>query len=211
MTNPAGSESAVAGLAIATTKVGSISGQKWNDENGNQIFDASEDGLPGWTIYLDLNNNGQLDLKRPLPTRRFTQASTDIPQTIPDQNLVGVKSSLDFTGVGIIEDVNVTLDISHTYDADVHVSLISPSGTRVKLFANVGGSGDNFHNTVLDDRRSLPIRSLGTLLSRAVSVRRSRLSAFDGEDALGDWKLEVIDDTSLAISACSIAGPSRSS
>lgn len=40
---------------------GSISGQTWNDENGNAIQDTGETGLEGWTIYLDDNNNGQLD------------------------------------------------------------------------------------------------------------------------------------------------------
>ena len=112
--------------------------------------------MPGWTIYLDLNNNGQLD-QTVSPSQTLTQASTDIPQTIPDQNVTGVKSTLDFTGVGIIEDVNVTLDITHGYDADLHAVLISPSGTRVQLFSNVGTSGNNFSNTVFDDSAALSI------------------------------------------------------
>ncbi len=192
VTNPAGSELAVAGLAISTTKVGSIFGRKWNDENGNQIFDGSEDGLEDWTIYLDLNNNGQLDLTTS-QDQIFTQASTDIPQTIPDQNLVGVKSTLDFTAVGIVEDVNVTLDITHTYDADLHAVLISPSGTRVKLFTNVGVEGDNFHNTVLDDSALLSIANQQAPFTGSFSPQES-LSLFNNEDAFGEWKLELVDD-----------------
>jgi beta propeller repeat protein len=38
-----------------------ISGTKWNDTNCNGIFDSTEAGLSGWTIYLDANTNGQLD------------------------------------------------------------------------------------------------------------------------------------------------------
>ncbi len=38
-----------------------ISGMKWNDVNGNGVRDAGEAGLSGWTIFLDDNQNGQLD------------------------------------------------------------------------------------------------------------------------------------------------------
>jgi subtilisin-like proprotein convertase family protein len=192
VTNPLGGEVAIAGLAITTTKVGTISGTKWNDENGDRIFDPGEDKLEGWTIYLDLNNNGQLD-STTSASQTLTQASSDIPQAIPDQNIVGVKSTLDFTGVGIIEDVNVTLDITHTYDSDVHATLISPLGTRVRLFTNVGANGDNFQNTVLDDSGLIPI---GTQQAPFTGTFRPEepLSILNGEEASGQWKLELIDD-----------------
>jgi hypothetical protein len=38
-----------------------IQGSKWHDLNGNGIRDTGEPGLSGWTIFLDTNNNGQLD------------------------------------------------------------------------------------------------------------------------------------------------------
>ncbi|WP_264322338.1 SdrD B-like domain-containing protein [Zarconia navalis] len=38
-----------------------ITGVKWNDLNKNGILDAGEPTLSGWTIYLDANNNGELD------------------------------------------------------------------------------------------------------------------------------------------------------
>lgn len=40
---------------------GSISGQKFNDLNGNGIKNTGEAGMSGWTIYLDTNNNSTLD------------------------------------------------------------------------------------------------------------------------------------------------------
>ncbi|MEB3218005.1 MAG: S8 family serine peptidase, partial [Nostocales cyanobacterium 94392] len=40
---------------------GSISGTKWNDLDGDGVRDSGEPGLQGWTIYLDQNQNGQLD------------------------------------------------------------------------------------------------------------------------------------------------------
>ncbi len=38
-----------------------IHGYKWNDLNGDGIWNAGESGLEGWTIYLDENQNGQFD------------------------------------------------------------------------------------------------------------------------------------------------------
>lgn len=51
-------EQASASIAVIRT---SISGFKYNDQNGNGSFNAGEPRLPGWTIYIDANNNNQLD------------------------------------------------------------------------------------------------------------------------------------------------------
>ncbi|NBD16586.1 MAG: S8 family serine peptidase [Cyanobacteria bacterium] len=40
---------------------GEIQGSKWNDLNGNGERDEDEPGLEGWTIYIDENQNGELD------------------------------------------------------------------------------------------------------------------------------------------------------
>ncbi|MGK7941060.1 MAG: S8 family serine peptidase [Crocosphaera sp.] len=41
--------------------VGEIHGYKWNDINGDGVWDDNEEALEGWTIFLDDNNNGKLD------------------------------------------------------------------------------------------------------------------------------------------------------
>ena len=40
---------------------GEINGYKWQDLNANGVFDSDESGIEGWTIFLDSNQNGQLD------------------------------------------------------------------------------------------------------------------------------------------------------
>jgi hypothetical protein len=40
---------------------GTIQGSKWHDLNGDGVRDGSEPVVSGWTIFLDTNNNGQLD------------------------------------------------------------------------------------------------------------------------------------------------------
>jgi hypothetical protein len=42
-------------------QLGSIKGSKWNDANGNGTWDAGEQALAGWTIYIDSVTNGKLD------------------------------------------------------------------------------------------------------------------------------------------------------
>ncbi len=46
-------------LGVATPE---IHGRKWNDLNGDGVWDSGEVGLSGWTIYLDINNNRRFDL-----------------------------------------------------------------------------------------------------------------------------------------------------
>ncbi len=199
VTNESGFGAALAGLAISPTipigppQPGSISGQKWNDLNGNKIKDPNEPGLAGWIIYQDLDDNGQLNLisTPDQPDQTVTQSSPDVPQSLQDYTTV--KSELDFQESGQILDVDVALDISHTYDADLDVYLISPLGTRVKLFANVGLNGDNFTGTVFDDSAIIPITA-GTAPFTNHFRPQEPLSGFNGEDALGLWKLELTDD-----------------
>ncbi len=51
----------VANVDFGNFKLVTISGQKFNDLNGDGQKDTGEPGLPGWTIFLDANNNGALD------------------------------------------------------------------------------------------------------------------------------------------------------
>ncbi|MEZ6137703.1 MAG: SdrD B-like domain-containing protein [Pirellulaceae bacterium] len=39
----------------------SVGGTVWNDLNGDTIRDSGEPGLADWTVYIDVNDNGQLD------------------------------------------------------------------------------------------------------------------------------------------------------
>ena len=95
-----------------------------------------------------------------------------------------------------IVDLNVSLDITHTFDGDLDVSLEAPSGTTIVLFQDVGGSGDNFTGTTLDDEAVDPILGCTTACAPFTGswIPEEALSAFDGEDPNGDWILHVADD-----------------
>jgi hypothetical protein len=48
-------------ILFAVGQTGTISGQIYNDVNGNGQQDPGDTGLAGWTVFLDTNNNGKLD------------------------------------------------------------------------------------------------------------------------------------------------------
>jgi subtilisin-like proprotein convertase family protein len=180
----------VAGVAIAATRVGTLSGQKWQDTNGDKVHQSGEPGLESWLIYLDVNNDGQLNKTE---DRILPAPALNVPQDLADYSTV--KNELFVTEADKITDVNVKLDIEHTYDADLNVYLISPAGTRVKLFGDIGGPGDNFHNTTLDDQALHEIGSSFTSAPFTGSFRpQEALSAFNGEISAGKWTLEINDD-----------------
>ncbi|MDO8586327.1 MAG: S8 family serine peptidase [Armatimonadota bacterium] len=120
------------------------------------------------------------------------QCSTDVPKSIPD--LSTVTSTLTISDPDCIQDLNVKLKIIHTWDSDLDVYLIHPDGTRVELFTDVGVSGDNFTDTVLDDEAATSI-TLGTAPFTGTYRPEGTLSSFDGKPAAGQWTLEITDDT----------------
>jgi subtilisin-like proprotein convertase family protein len=118
--------------------------------------------------------------------------SPDVPKAIADQQTI--VSTLAVSGhASPLLDVEVQVNITHTWDADLDVYLISPSGTRVELFTDVGTSGDNFADTILDDQAGVGIAS-GAAPFLGSYRPEGLLSALAGEDPNGIWQLEITDD-----------------
>ncbi|MFC1858424.1 PA14 domain-containing protein [Thermodesulfobacteriota bacterium] len=95
-------------------------------------------------------------------------------------------------GDDIISDVNVTIDLNHTYDWDADIYLVSASGTRIRLADKVGSSGDNFRKTTFDDSATTAITS-GSAPFTGTFKPEQPLSTFNGQDPNGQWRLEVYD------------------
>ncbi|MEM9586567.1 MAG: SdrD B-like domain-containing protein [Planctomycetota bacterium] len=49
----------------ALVQLGSIGGTVWNDVNSDGILNDGETGLVGWTVYLDLDDDGERDPEEP--------------------------------------------------------------------------------------------------------------------------------------------------
>ncbi|HXV43927.1 MAG TPA: S8 family serine peptidase, partial [Anaerolineae bacterium] len=121
----------------------------------------------------------------------LTYISSNVPQNLPVP-VSAVTSTLAITNVSQFNDVNVTLSISHTWDADLDLFLRAPNGTEVGLSSGNGGSGDHYLNTTFDDEAVTPITSGAPPFSGSFRPEQP-LSLLDGSNANGTWALQVRD------------------
>jgi subtilisin-like proprotein convertase family protein len=120
---------------------------------------------------------------------------SDFPKAIADDGTITSTITIPSGGAVIdITDVEVTVDIAHTRVADLDVFLMSPTGTTVELFTDVGGNGDDFTNTTLDDEAGTAITS-GAAPFTGVFRPEGALSDYVGETSVGTWTLTITDDT----------------
>ena len=118
--------------------------------------------------------------------------ATDTPVAIPDNNSAGASSFISIDAAFPILDVDVLVNITHTYTGDLELLLISPTGTTVSLSDRHGGSGDNFTDTVFDDEAGAPI-SGGSAPFTGSYQPDGALSTLDGQLPTGVWTFKVVD------------------
>jgi len=97
---------------------------------------------------------------------------------------------------GLIDDVNFTFDITHTWTGDLHLDITSPSGTTVRLFDEnqLNSAAADLTNAVFDDEATGVITNNEAAAPFTGSwLPFASLSAFDGEVAAGVWTLTVTD------------------
>jgi subtilisin-like proprotein convertase family protein len=88
---------------------------------------------------------------------------------------------------------SVCINLTHTFDGDLDMSLISPSGTIINLSDDNGGSGDNYTNTCFDMSASTNVTA-GFAPFSGSYVPEGSFDVFSGEDPNGYWKLMIYDD-----------------
>lgn len=132
----------------------------------------------------------ELELADVLPTTGG-ECSTDTPQLINDLSVL--LSYVTILSPMAIADVNVGVNIVHSYDSDLDVFLIAPDGTRVELFTDIGIDSNDFAETFLDDEATRSIREgWGPFGGRYRP--EGALSVLRGAQAQGVWTLEITDD-----------------
>ncbi len=111
--------------------------------------------------------------------------------SIPDNNPAGIERSLPVVEIGTIKELQVSIDITHTYISDLIVNLISPNGTVISLHSRTGGSADNIIRDF--DFTNFPnLRSLQGL--PANGIWKLRVSDVVGQDIgkLNKWALKIV-------------------
>ncbi len=119
--------------------------------------------------------------------------ANDTPIEISDGAAATYNSVINMVDDLPVTEVVVTIDISHTWDEDLNISLKSPAGTVVKLSHGNGGGGDNYSVTVFDDAAATSITA-GTPPFNGSFKPEEPLANFIGESVKGDWTL-IVEDT----------------
>ncbi len=96
---------------------------------------------------------------------------------IPNATGLPLVSTTTIASAGTVESMTVSLKVAHGNPEQLLVTLVSPSGTRVKLEDHPTPGGDGIYAVYPLDRQ--PVESL---------------DAFTGEPAAGTWTLEILDD-----------------
>jgi len=93
---------------------------------------------------------------------------------IPDNNSAGIERSLNVSANASVKEIEVGMDITHSYISDLIVNLVAPSGSVTTLHSRSGGDADNIIKTY-DFNNNVNLRAL------------------IGQQAQGTWKLKVSD------------------
>jgi len=138
-----------------------------------------------------------------------TICRTGINLPIPDHGTMLDSVQVALGSNSIIYDVNVRItNVTHTWDSDLTFYL-RKGNTGAIIINKVGGSGDNFVNTVLNDSATTPIAS-GTAPFTGSYIPSSPLAPFNFTGGLGEgyWKLAITDtaggDTGVLTGWCLI-------
>lgn len=120
-----------------------------------------------------------------------------------------IASSLPVSGLtGRICDIDLYTEITHTFAADLDITLQGPTGLVMTLTTDNGAGNDNVYNgTWWDDDANpagaLPYNNNNGLVSDHAYVNlntasplvpEEAMAAFNGTDPNGDWTLTISDD-----------------
>jgi subtilisin-like proprotein convertase family protein len=176
------------------------------DPNGTWTITISDDAageggsLDSWSLIVTS--------AAAAPTVVTTTTTQSTPTAIPTGPAV-VTSSLVVSGSGTyLSDLNLETFLTHTFGADLDITIASPSGTVVTLTTDNGAGNDNtFNGTIWDDDANpagqVPYTTnngLATdhayvnLTAASPLVPEEAMAAFIGEDPNGTWTITISDD-----------------
>jgi len=146
---------------------------------------AQDIGIYNLTVEVELVNNDRVTFSASIPEPIRIPAEGSIGQAVP--SIINVADSRE------VRDVNVRLNIQHEFVGDLEILLISPEGTQVRLINQRGGSNSQgLSNVLFDDEAVRQVSTSPTPFTGSYRPEQS-LSAIDGQDADGAWRLIIND------------------
>lgn len=121
--------------------------------------------------------------------------SNNTPVAIPDEGTAA--KTLVINDDVLIEDVDITVNITHTYVSDLDLYLVAPWADSVQLVEDPTDfpAGANMTNCRFDDEADTPFEySAGGAPYTGSWQPFAPLSAFDGFTSMGTWALRAVDN-----------------
>ncbi|MEM7688220.1 MAG: proprotein convertase P-domain-containing protein [Pseudomonadota bacterium] len=111
--------------------------------------------------------------------------------------------TFNITDSFVIGDVDLGVIVTHTWRGDVRITLQSPAGTTVQLTnGDIDNTSGNNFNVLLNDEGTQLVNTDGTTRNQAGNTQpnfqnnyipNNPLSAFDGQNSAGIWRMEICD------------------
>jgi subtilisin-like proprotein convertase family protein len=118
-------------------------------------------------------------------------AITDNNCTMVPIVTTGLPAIMDTSTFGLC---SVTVNITHTYDGDLDLWLISPNGDSIQLANNEGGSGDNYTSTVFTEAATMQLNASAPPFTGNFWPMYSLNMLNNGSDPNGTWNFRVCDE-----------------
>lgn len=91
-----------------------------------------------------------------------------------------------------ISDIDMGLNMTHTWDGDLGMWLLAPDGTQRLLAYRLGGSGNNYQVTIFDDTAGTAITS-GSPPFNGRYRPQEAFSSYNNRQGAGQWRLQISD------------------
>ncbi len=121
-----------------------------------------------------------------------TKTANGLPKTISASGTPTITSKIAFFEDLKVTDIDVDLDIDHTFLSDLLVSLTSPSGTTIVLISNSCDDLKNLNATF--DNSAIDFICNGDPAISGTVKPLGSLDSFVGESLLGEWTLTIKDN-----------------
>ena len=135
-----------------------------------------------------------------------------LPVAIPDG--IVIEADIEVDAPGIVNDVNVFVDVTHTCISDLDIYLAhqesgSSTWQYVQLFNEYGKAGNNLTGVTFDDEATAHINLATVPVPWNGSFKpgstfdsfgdSNLLSFFDGDSIAGTWRLEIYDNYTVDV------------
>ncbi|MBD0831438.1 T9SS type A sorting domain-containing protein [Aestuariibaculum sediminum] len=146
------------------------------DPSENIFFAISKENFAlGYTISTNCNTYA---------------GGSNLPLNIIDNNNGYQTSVINVTESTAISDINVSVNIDHTYKGDLQIALLSPEGTELRLLSPNLCGADNLIVTYDDDGNTLDCNNTS---NNEMYKPVEALNNLNGQDPSGTWTLGVVD------------------